>query len=76
MARNNEVIKINAHRYPKMKEVQQKSGKLRVAAYARVSTELDNQTHSLIAQKRYHTKFIKENGDWEFAGRTEWHIVQ
>ncbi|ERK34949.1 hypothetical protein I131_13370 [Enterococcus faecium CRL1879] len=68
MARNKEVIKINAHRYPKMKEVQQKTGKLRVAAYARVSTELDNQTHSLIAQKRYYSKLIKENEDWEFAG--------
>ena len=59
MTRNKEVIKINAHRYPKIEEVQQKTSKLRVAAYARVSTELDNQTNSLIAQKRYYTKLIK-----------------
>ncbi|MFK4912458.1 recombinase family protein [Lactococcus petauri] len=68
MAKNKEVIKINAHRYQKMEEVHQKTDKLRVAAYARVSTELDNQTHSLIAQKCYYTKLIKENEDWEFAG--------
>lgn len=67
MLRNKEVIKINAHRYLKMEEVQQKTGKIRVAAYSRVSTGLDNQTHSLIAQKHYYTKLIKENDDWEFA---------
>lgn len=45
-----------------------KHGKLKVAAYARVSTEKDNQTNSLIAQKEHYTKLIKDNEEWEFAG--------
>ena len=42
--------------------------KIRVAAYARVSTEKDEQHNSLEAQKAYFTKFIKEQDDWQFAG--------
>ena len=42
--------------------------KLRVAAYARVSTELNAQLISLDAQKNYYEKYIKSRDDWEFAG--------
>lgn len=65
---NKEIIKIEPTLYPKIKSATKKSGKLKVAAYARVSTEKDNQTHSLIAQKEHYTKVIQANEDWEFAG--------
>lgn len=65
---NKEIIKIEPTLYPKIKSAHKKQGKLKVAAYARVSTEKDNQTHSLIAQKEHYTKVIQSNEDWEFAG--------
>ena len=40
----------------------------RVAAYARVSTDSDEQLTSYEAQVDYYTKYIKERADWEFAG--------
>ncbi|HFI0409001.1 TPA: hypothetical protein ACGOX2_000838 [Streptococcus suis] len=43
---NKEIIKIEPTVYPKIKSVTNKNGKVKVAAYARVSTEKDNQTHS------------------------------
>ena len=42
--------------------------KLRVAAYARVSTEQDEQQNSYEAQVKYYTQFIGANPDWESAG--------
>lgn len=45
-----------------------KPKKLRVAAYARVSTEQDEQQNSYEAQVRYYTHYIEANPDWEFAG--------
>ncbi|MBQ2615841.1 MAG: recombinase family protein [Synergistaceae bacterium] len=42
--------------------------KLRVAAYARVSTEQDEQQNSYEAQVNYYTSYIKANDQWEFAG--------
>ncbi len=42
--------------------------KRRVAAYARVSTENDEQLSSYEAQVDYYTRYIKERNDWEFAG--------
>ena len=42
--------------------------KLRVAAYARVSTEQDEQQNSYEAQIEFYTNFIKRNPDWEFKG--------
>ena len=41
--------------------------KRRVAAYARVSTDSDEQFTSYEAQIDYYTKFIKENPQWEFV---------
>ena len=42
--------------------------KLKVAAYARVSTEQDEQQSSYEAQVDYYTRYIRSNPDWEFAG--------
>lgn len=51
-------------------EAAQKRGKrkLRVAAYARVSTGSDEQLMSLDAQKEHYEEYIKANPEWEFAG--------
>ena len=40
---------------------------LRVAYYARVSTDKDEQLHSLSAQVRYYTEFIQKCPNWSFA---------
>lgn len=42
--------------------------KLRVAAYARVSTDNEEQEGSYEIQVEYYTTLIKNNPDWEFAG--------
>ena len=42
--------------------------KLRVAAYARVSSDKDAMLHSLDAQIHYYRNLICGNPDWEFAG--------
>lgn len=42
--------------------------KRRVAAYARVSTDMEEQLTSYEAQVRYYTEYIKSREDWEFAG--------
>ncbi|MBQ3261173.1 recombinase family protein [Candidatus Saccharibacteria bacterium] len=47
--------------YPK------KSTKRRVAAYARVSTELDAQTRSFESQISYYKKLITKNPSWELV---------
>lgn len=41
--------------------------KLRVTYYARVSTDKDEQLHSLQAQIDYYTEFIKANPNWVFV---------
>lgn len=41
--------------------------KRRVAGYARVSTEKDEQYTSYEAQVDYYTQFIKRHADWEFV---------
>ena len=40
----------------------------RVAAYARVSTEKDEQTNSYEAQVNYYTNYIQANPEWVFVG--------
>lgn len=42
--------------------------RLQVAAYARVSTDSDEQLVSLDAQKTYYEKLIRNNPDWDYAG--------
>ena len=39
--------------------------KLRVAAYARVSTDSDDQLVSLKAQREHYETYIKSNSEWE-----------
>ena len=41
--------------------------KLRVAAYARVSSNSEDQKHSFAAQNAYFSKLITDNPDWELA---------
>ena len=41
--------------------------KLRVAAYARVSSDSEDQINSYIAQIDFYTKFISSNEDWEMV---------
>lgn len=40
--------------------------KLRVAGYARVSSDSDDQLNSFSAQVRYYTKLIEKNESWQF----------
>ena len=42
--------------------------KLRVAAYARVSSSKDAMLHSLSAHVSYYNKYISSHDDWEFVG--------
>ena len=42
--------------------------KRKVAAYARVSTDNEDQKTSYAAQVDYYTNYIKSRPDWEFAG--------
>lgn len=41
--------------------------KRKVAGYARVSTEQEEQQTSYAAQVDYYTKYIKKHGEWEFV---------
>ena len=49
-------------------ELESTSNKLRVAAYARVSTEQDEQESSYEAQVDYYTGYIESRPDWELVG--------
>lgn len=42
--------------------------KLKVAAYARVSSDSFDQLNSFATQIEYYTSYIKANEEWEFAG--------
>ena len=48
--------------------VDQLRPKRKVAGYARVSTDRDDQFTSYEAQVDYYTTMIKANAEWEFAG--------
>ena len=48
--------------------VSQHAEKLRVAAYARVSSDSADQLNSFAAQIAYYTDVIQSQDDWEFAG--------
>lgn len=52
---------------PKSSTAQNRLGCKRVAAYARVSTELDSQQNSYEAQIDYYTTHIQSRPDWEFV---------
>ncbi len=44
------------------------SGRLRVCAYCRVSTDGEEQLNSYESQKKYYDEKINANSDWSFAG--------
>jgi DNA invertase Pin-like site-specific DNA recombinase len=44
------------------------SARLRVAAYARVSSGKDEMLQSLAAQVSYYSNLIQQRPDWEYAG--------
>ena len=46
---------------------QERTRKLRVAAYARVSSDSEDQLHSFAAQTAHYTELIHQNPDWEFV---------
>lgn len=48
--------------------IQQQPKRLRVAAYARVSSDSEDQLNSLSVQVDYYTNLIQENPNWDFAG--------
>ena len=50
------------------RQEQQRRKKLNVVAYARVSSKKDEQYGSLIAQKEYYKKYIKQNPNWNYVG--------
>lgn len=45
-----------------------KQNKLRVAAYCRVSTDKDDQSNSLISQRKYFAEYITQHEDWILIG--------
>ena len=45
------------------------AAKIRVAAYCRVSTGMDDQLVSLETQKSHYEDLISSNPEWEYAGR-------
>lgn len=56
-------------RITKIEPVNKKANKkLKVAAYARVSTDRDDQLISLDVQKNHYEKYIKARPNWEYAG--------
>ncbi len=42
--------------------------RLKVCAYARVSTDKNDQANSYESQHRYFTEYISQHADWQFAG--------
>ena len=46
---------------------QEQTRKLRVAAYARVSSDSTDQLHSFAAQNAHYSKLITDNSEWEFV---------
>lgn len=41
------------------------NSKIKVAAYCRVSTDMEDQLHSLSAQIKYFTEYISDHDGWE-----------
>lgn len=67
MARAKKIIIEAANPAYSIKDVDKPSRRLRVCAYARVSTDDEDQKNSYKAQVNYYTKRIKEHEDWEFV---------
>ena len=65
MAKNVKVIQATSPVLSAQSQISVK--KRRVAAYARVSTEKDEQQNSYEAQIEYYTRYIKSNPEWIFV---------
>lgn len=65
MAKNVKVIQATSPIFSAQSQICVK--KRRVAAYARVSTEKDEQQNSYEAQIEYYTRYIKSNPEWTFV---------
>ena len=48
--------------------ISEQAKKLRVAAYARVSSDSADQLNSFATQTEYYTSYIQSKDEWEFAG--------
>lgn len=68
MATTRKVVVINPIAHKTSDTIQTEFKKKRVCAYARVSTDQEDQIHSYHAQIHEYTKSINENPDWEFQG--------
>ena len=68
MSKEKKITVIESTRQLIQNDVNLQSQKLRVAAYARVSTEQDEQQSSYEAQVKYYTRYITNNSNWEFVG--------
>ena len=53
---------------PSIRLIKAKQVKKKVAAYARVSTLMEEQEESYETQRNYYEAFIRQNPTWEFAG--------
>lgn len=53
---------------PIRKTIREQTGKLRVAAYCRVSTDTEDQKTSFDGQVKHYTGLIEGNPEWELAG--------
>ena len=53
---------------PKAREEAQRTSRLKVAAYCRVSTDQEEQESSYEAQISYYTEKIGKNAEWQMAG--------
>ncbi len=62
------ITKIPATIDPKTHLPEMSKQKRRVAAYARVSTDSDEQFSSFAAQTEYYTNLIYSNPEWQFVG--------
>ena len=61
------MAEIKTPRVTVIEPIGQEKTKLRVAAYARVSSDSADQLNSYLAQVDYYTRHIGENPDWELA---------
>lgn len=62
------IVQVIPVRNERETKVIKKEKRMRVAAYCRVSTELEEQQSSYKLQVEYYTNYIQSNSEWIFAG--------
>ncbi len=62
------IVQVIPVRNERETKVVKKEKRMRVAAYCRVSAELEEQQSSYKLQVEYYTSYIQNNSDWIFAG--------